>query len=67
MARVIAAGQAVGRDVLQASTNAIKSGTERYSLTDRGTYRGTIRQINIAPSPCRALKLLVPQLWDLKG
>ena len=54
MAKVIAAGQAVGRDVLQASTNAIKSGTERYRVTDRMTDRATkatnrqiYRQINI--------------------
>ena len=45
MAKVIAAGQAVGRDVLQASTNAIKSGTERYRVTDRMTDRQTNRQI----------------------
>ena len=48
MAKVIAAGQAVGRDVLQASTNAIKSGTERYRVTDKGT-EGENRHISISP------------------
>ena len=57
MAKVIAAGQAVGRDVLQASTSVIKSGTERYRVTDRGA-EGENRQIGISPLPLQGPKTL---------